>query len=273
VVRVGTFDGKVAVITGGGHGFGEATARRFVADGAAVVLADIDEDAARAVADSLGDAAVAVATDVRRSADVAAMVALAESAFGGLDVLVNNAGLSHPSGPIEDMAEEDYDRCVDVGLKGVWLGCRHGVPALRRRGGGVILNTSSVSALTPRAQASVYCATKAAVVTLTKSLALELAPDIRVNCVCPVLSPTRFVLSVMGLGEDRLEEVQATARAAFTADVPLGRLCEPEDVAAAFAYLASDEAAFITGVALPVDGGRSAGQGSGAPAAQAEATR
>jgi 3-oxoacyl-[acyl-carrier protein] reductase len=270
---VGTFEGKVVLVTGGGGAFGAATARRFAGDGARVVVADVDLAAAHAVADEIGDAAVAVAADVRRSRDVEAMIGLAETTFGGLDVLVNNAGLSHPSGPVEDMAEEDYDRCVDVGLKGVWLGFRHGVPALRRRGGGVILSTSSVSALVPRAGTSVYAATKAAVVTLTRALALELAPDIRVNCVCPVLSPTRFLLGAMGLGDEHLGEAQDTARAAFSDEVPMGRLCEPEDVAAAFAYLASDEAAFITGVALPVDGGRSAGQGSGATAGAAQARR
>ncbi len=270
---MGTFQGKVALVTGAGGAFGAATARRFADDGAQVVLADIDVAAAQAVADGIGESAVAVAADVRSSRDVEAMIGLAESAFGGLDILVNNAGLSHPSGPVEDMAEEDYDLCVDVGLKGVWLGFHHGVPALRRRGGGVILSTSSVSALVPRAGASVYAATKAAVVTLTRSLALELAPDIRVNCVCPVLSPTRFLLGAMGLGDDRLGEAQETARAAFSSEVPMGRLCEPEDVAAAFAYLASDDAAFITGVALPVDGGRSAGQGSGATGRPAQAAR
>jgi 3-oxoacyl-[acyl-carrier protein] reductase len=254
---VGRLDGKVAVVTGGASGFGAATARKFVAEGARVVVADVNGPEATAVAEELGESAVAVEVDVREARQVQAMVDAAEETFGGLDVLVNNAGLTHALGPIDELSESDYHRVMDINVKGVWLGVKHGLPALRRRGGGVILNTSSVGALLARPNTGIYYPSKAAVISLTQSLALELAPTIRVNCVAPLGSPTNFILGAVGGDTDAAQALVESGRA--TRGVPLGRMAEPTDVANAFAFLASDEAPFITGVVLPIDGGRTAG--------------
>jgi 3-oxoacyl-[acyl-carrier protein] reductase len=244
-----------AIITGAGSGFGAATARAFVAEGAHVVLADVNLDGARQVAAELGDAAVAVQADVRDSQSVAAMVALAEQRFGGLDILVNNAGLAHKTGPITELTEDQYNLVMDVNVKGTWLGIKHAVPLLRRRGG-VILNLSSAGALTPRPNAGVYYASKAAVLNMTRALSIELAPEIRVNCVCPSLAPTNFITGASGSADVARARIAAGLP---TAGIPLDRVCEPADVAAALVYLASPEAAYVTGAALPVDGGMSAG--------------
>ena len=244
-----------AIITGAGSGFGAATARAFIAEGARVVLADVNVESARQVAGELGEGAVAVEVDVRSSESVAAMVATAEQRFGGLDILVNNAGLSHKTGPITELTEDQYNLVMDVNVKGVWLGVKHAVPLLRRQGG-VILNLSSVGALTPRPNAGVYYASKAAVLNMTKALSIELAPDIRVNCVCPSLAGTNFIAGPSGSAEVARTRIAAGLP---TAGIPLGRICDPTDVAAALVFLASPEAAYVTGVALPVDGGMSAG--------------
>jgi 3-oxoacyl-[acyl-carrier protein] reductase len=244
-----------AIITGAGSGFGAATARAFVAEGARVVLADVNLDGAREVAGELGDAAVAVQADVRDSESVAAMVATADERFSGLDILVNNAGLAHKTGPITELTEDQYNLVMDVNVKGTWLGVKHAVPLLCRRGG-VILNLSSAGALTPRPNAGVYYASKAAVLNMTKALSIELAPLIRVNCVCPSLAPTNFLTGASGSADVARARIAAGLP---TAGIPLDRVCEPGDVAAALVYLASPEAAYVTGVALPVDGGMSAG--------------
>ena len=260
---MGMFSGKVVVVTGAASGFGEATARRFAGEGADVVVADVNSDRAKEVAASMvanGQSALAVGVDVRMSDEVADMIAAAESAFGGIDVLVNNAGLIRGSGPIEEMAEEDFDLTMSVNVKGTFLGVKHGVPALRRRGGGVILNTASVSALVPRRRSAIYAASKGAVVTMTRALAVDLAPAIRVNCVCPVAAVTRFQEGVS------TDPAEVSARLAKTraagASIPMKRIARVEDVADAFIYLASPGAGFLTGVVLPVDGGRSAGDPS-----------
>jgi 3-oxoacyl-[acyl-carrier protein] reductase len=247
---VPTFSQKIVLITGGGSGFGAAMARRFAEAGAAVVVADINDVAAKAVADDL-PVASSVRVDVSRSDEVAAMVAHAEDRFGGLDVLVNNAGLTHRAGPVEELAEEEFDRIVSVNFKGAFLGAKYGIPALRRRGGGVIINTASIGAISPRPGVTAYNASKGAVLTLTLGLAAELAPTIRVNAVMPVAAHTNFMLGAFG------GELPERSRAAFVKTIPMGRLCEPTDVAAAVCFLASDDARFLTGVCLPVDGGRS----------------
>ncbi|MPY95950.1 MAG: glucose 1-dehydrogenase [Acidimicrobiia bacterium] len=246
------FSGTVAVVTGAAKGFGEAISRRFVAEGASVVLGDFDT-AGEAVAADLGERAAFRAVDVTRSEDVAALVSLATERFGRLDVLCNNAGYSHLAMPMHELPEEDFDRQFAVNVKGVYLGCKHAVPVMIAQGGGVIVNTASIGAKRPRSGVTAYNASKGAVVTLTRGLAHELGRHkIRVNAVCPVASNTAFMEGVRG-GE-RLDE---RARGALVRGIPLGRLCEPADVAASVTFLASEDAAFLTGVCLDVDGGRS----------------
>lgn len=248
---MGRLDDRVAIVTGAASGFGAAVARRFAAEGALVVVADIDGKGATAVAEEIGDRAKAAEVDVRNSAAVAAMVAAAESAFGGLDILVNNAGVPAKRGPVEALTEEEFDRVFGINVKGVWLGVKHGVPALRRRGGGVIINTSSIAAIIPRPGSVIYSATKGAVSSMTLALAKELAPSIRVNAEMPVAAVTNFMRQSRPTDDASI--------AAMAAELPLKQLCEPEDVAAAMTFLASDEARLITGVCLHVDGGRSLG--------------
>jgi 3-oxoacyl-[acyl-carrier protein] reductase len=252
------FDGRVVLVTGAASGFGEATVRRFHAEGAAVVVADVDEGGAKRVADSLESRSLAVAVDVRVDAQVRALMAATVSAFGRLDVLVNNAGIIHAKAPLEEIDDETFDRVVDVNLRGVMHGFRHGVPAMRASGGGVILNTASVGALLPRRNTALYSATKAGILSLTRTAAMDLAPDIRVNAVCPLAADTPFLAGSVGTG-GAVGEYVARIRQDAERSVPLGRLATPADIAAAFAFLASDDASFITGVALPVDGGRTAG--------------
>ena len=189
--------------------------------------------------------------DVSNSADVAAMVARAEDDFGGLDILVNNAGIAQRNRPMLEVDEAEFDRLYDVNVKSIYLGAIHGVPALKRRGSGVIINTASTAAVRPRPGLTWYNGTKGAVVTLTKSMAVELAPDaIRVNAINPVIGATGLTAEFMG-GEDTPE-----IREKFIAGIPLGRMSTAEDIAAAVMFLASDDAQFITGVCLEVDGGR-----------------
>jgi 3-oxoacyl-[acyl-carrier protein] reductase len=252
----GRFDGKVVVVTGGAKGFGEAIGRRFAAEGAAVVLGDVDETAGGAVAASItasGGRARFRRCDVAVAADVEALVAAAVAGHGGLDVMVNNAGFAHSTMPLWELPEADFDRQVAVNLKGVFLGCKYAVPALRARGGGVIVNTASIGARRPRRGVTVYNATKGAVLTLTRGLAGEVARDkIRVCAVCPVAADTAFMLTARG-GTPLDDRTRAT----LVRGIPLERLCTPGDVAGAVTFLASVDAAFLTGVCLDVDGGRS----------------
>lgn len=252
------FDAKVAVVTGAGSGFGAAIAERLAAEGASVVVADVDGSRGEHVTDGIaaeGGSAVAVRADVRRDADVADAVGAAVERFGGLDVLVSNAGLSHRAGPTEDLPEAEFDRVFDVNVKGVFLGAKHAIAPMRERGGGAIVNTASIGAVCPRPGATAYNASKGAVVTFTRGLAAELAPDIRVNAVNPVAAETGFMEGALGIGGPLPDEV----RELLVGTIPMGRLCEPQDVAGAVAFLASDDARFLTGVCLPVDGGRSIG--------------
>jgi len=242
---------KVAIITGAGSGFGEGIAVRFAAEGAKVVIADINGDAAERVANQIGDAAVAIKTDVTNAADVAAMIDLAEQKFGRLDILINNAGYTSRNGSMMDVDEETYDRIFDVNTKAIYLAARAGVPVLKKYGGGTIINVASIGALRPRPGLVWYNGSKGAALNMTKGMAVELAPDkIRVNALCPVLAETGLLEEFMGV-EDTPEN-----RSAFLATIPLGRLGRPSDVAGAALYLCSDDAEFITGVSLEVDGGR-----------------
>ncbi len=249
------YTGKVAVVTGGAGAFGSAIATRLAEEGASVIVADFDEPGAERVAvkirDRGGDAA-AVRADVSVAEDVERMIAATVDQYGGLDVLVNNAGVAHRGMMLSDLPEEEYDRVFDTNTKGVYLGVRYAVPVLRERGGGVIVNTASIGAVSPRPMLTAYNASKGAVITMTRGLAVELAPyKIRVNAVNPVAADTAFMKDVFG------REMSERAREALIENIPLGRLTEPRDVAAAVLFLASDEAEFLTGVCLDVDGGRS----------------
>jgi len=247
---MGRLDGRVALITGAGSGFGEGIARKFVAEGARVVIADINAEAGTGVADSLGASARFMHIDVSRDADMAAGVAAAADGFGRLDILVNNAGYTHRNAPMLEVTEEEFDRIYAVNVKSVYLGARHAVPLFRAQGGGVILNIASTAGLRPRPGLTWYNGSKGAVITLTKSMAVELAPDsIRVCALNPVAGETGMLHLFMG--EDTPER-----RAQFRATIPLGRFSQPRDVANAALFLCSDEAEFLTGVCLEVDGGR-----------------
>ncbi|HUT48841.1 MAG TPA: glucose 1-dehydrogenase [Alphaproteobacteria bacterium] len=245
---------KVAIVTGAASGFGEAIAHRFAQEGARVVISDINDNAGRPVADAItgaGGTARFVHADVSNADDVAGMVAEAESAYGGLDILVNNAGYPQRNQPMLEVSEDEFDRIFAVNVKSLYLAALHGVPALRRRGGGVMINTASTAGLSPRPGLTWYNGSKGAAITLTKSMAVELAPEkIRVNALCPVAGDTPMLDEF--LGGTRTEE----AYAKFVASVPLGRLAVPQDIANAALFLASDEAEFLTGVCLEVDGGR-----------------
>jgi 3-oxoacyl-[acyl-carrier protein] reductase len=245
--------GKVAIVTGAGQGFGEGIASLFAAEGAAVVIADIDGRAAERVAGVLVTgrrSAVAVACDVSRDHDTKRMIETAIERFGRLDILVNNAGVTHVNQPCTEVAEADFDRVMAVNVKALFWAAKHAVPAMRAQGGGVILTTASTAGIRPRPGLVWYNASKGAAITATKALAIELAPHkIRVNCLCPVAGETPLLPSFMGGDTPELRE-------RFRASVPLGRLSTPLDVARAALFLASDDAEFLTGVALEVDGGR-----------------
>ena len=240
--------GKSAVVTGGASGFGAGIVRKFVAEGAEVMIADINGEAAEALAKDLGCKSVAV--DVSKDDSVNAMAATALMAFGKLDILVNNAGVSHMPAPLDDISEADFDRVLAVNVKSVYLTARHLVPHFKSRKSGAILNVASTAAVSPRPRLSWYNASKGWMVTATKSMAVELAPlGIRVNAINPVAGETPLLKTFMG--EDTPE-----TRARFLATIPLGRFSQPEDMGNAACFLCSDEASMITGVALEVDGGR-----------------
>ncbi|MHB1220035.1 MAG: SDR family oxidoreductase [Alphaproteobacteria bacterium] len=246
--------GKVAVVTGAGSGFGEAIAHRYAEEGAKVIVNDLNGDSAKRVAGGIaqqGGQATANKGDVTSSKDVKAMIQAALDAYGQLDIVVNNAGYTHRNQPMLDVDEETFDRVYAVNVKGIYLAAVHAVPVFRKQGrGGCIITTASTAGLRPRPGLTWYNGSKGAAITLTKSMAAELGPEkIRVNCICPVAGDTPLL--PMFLGEDTPER-----RAKFIATVPLGRLSKPMDIANACLYLASDEAEFITGVALEVDGGR-----------------
>ena len=241
--------GKTAIVTGGGSGFGAAMARLFAQEGARVVVADIDAAAAERVAAELAGA-MAVQADVTRDEDTRRMVAAATDASGRLDILVNNAGVSHWNQKLTEVSEADFDRVYAVNVKSLFWAAKHAVPVMAAQGGGAMVNTASTAGLRPRPGLCWYNGSKGACILITKSMAIELAPlNIRVNALCPVAGETPLLAHF--LGGDTPEN-----RARFVGSVPLGRLSTPEDVASAALYLASDEAKFITGVALEVDGGR-----------------
>ncbi|HEY2112532.1 MAG TPA: glucose 1-dehydrogenase [Dongiaceae bacterium] len=242
--------GKTAIVTGGGSGFGEGIARKFVAEGAWVLIADRDPAAGERVAASLGKMAHSVTADVTVDSDVAAMVETALLEFGGLDILVNNAGIGHTPQPMETLTEDIFDRITDINMKAIYLAARHVVPRFKERKAGVILNMASTAGVSPRPNLTWYNASKGWVITATRSMAVELAPyGIRVNALNPVAGETPLLKTFMG--EDTPE-----IRAKFLATIPLGRFSTPADMGNAAAFLCSDEASMITVVAMEVDGGR-----------------
>jgi 3-oxoacyl-[acyl-carrier protein] reductase len=242
--------GKVAVITGAASGFGEGMAKRFAEEGAKVVVADLNTKGAERVAAEIGEAAIPVTTDVSSRSEIDEMVYAAKSAFGRVDIMVNNAGFTHRNGDLLGVDEATFDLITGVNMKAIYHSTLAVVPTMERQGGGVIINTASTAGLRPRPGLTWYNASKGWAITATKSMAVELAPKkIRVNCLCPVAGETGMLS--MFMGEDTPEK-----RAQFRSSIPLGRLSTPLDIANAALWLASDEAEFITGVALEVDGGR-----------------
>jgi 3-oxoacyl-[acyl-carrier protein] reductase len=242
--------GKVAIVTGAGSGFGEGIARSFAAEGARVVVLDRDGVAAGRVASDLADVAVAIEADVREAAAFEQAAGLACERFGGLDILVNNAGVGQTPQPLEELDEEVFERILAVNMRSVYLSARVVVPLLRKQGRGVILNIASTAGVSPRPGLAWYNASKGWVITATRSMAVELAPSgIRVNALNPVAGETPMLKTFMG-GDT------AEKRERFLATIPLGRFSTPQDMGAAAAFLCSDEASMITGVALEVDGGR-----------------
>ncbi|WP_425419553.1 SDR family oxidoreductase [Oricola indica] len=242
--------GKSAIVTGAASGFGEGMARRFAEEGANVLVADLNGEGAERVASEIGAAALPLAVDVARREDVDRMAETALERFGRIDVMVNNAGYTHPNGDMLGVYEETFDRIADVNMKAIYLSALAVVPVMEKQGGGAIITTASTAGLRPRPGLTWYNASKGWAITATKSMAVELAPkNIRVNCLCPVAGETGMLAQFMG--EDTPEK-----RALFRASIPLGRLSTPLDIANAALWLASDEAEFITGVALEVDGGR-----------------
>lgn len=242
---------KVAIVTGAASGFGAEISRLYVAEGARVAVADLNEEGAKAVARKLGRNAIAVKCDVSKRAEIDNLVATTVKQFGTVDIVVNNAGYTHKNQPMLDTDEAAFDRCFDVNVKSIYLMANAVVPLLRKKKSGCIINVGSVSGLRPRPGLVWYSASKAAANLLSKAMAAELGPDnIRVNAICPVMSPTGMIESFMGMADT------PENRSKFVGNIPLGRLATPLDIAKAALYLASDLADFITGVELPVDGGR-----------------
>jgi 3-oxoacyl-[acyl-carrier protein] reductase len=245
--------GKVALVTGAGSGFGEGIATRFAAEGARVIINDVSVKAGERVAAAInatGGQAQFVAADVSRGDDVAALLKASVSAFGGLDIMVNNAGVSHRNQSMLGVSEAEFDRVFAVNVKSLYWTAQHMVPHFRERGGGAFVNIASTAGVRPRPGLVWYNGSKGAMITISRAMAVELAPDrIRVNVINPVAGDTPLLATFMG--EDTPER-----RAQFISSIPLGRFSQPRDIANAALYLASDEADFITGACLEVDGGR-----------------
>ena len=241
-------NGKTAIVTGAASGFGAGIARKFVAEGAKVMIADLNGDGAQAVAEELG--VVACQVDVSDGASVQDMYEAALAGFGLPDIVVNNAGITHLPQALDYVTEEDFDRVFAVNCKSVYLTARAFVPGMKTRGSGAILNVASTAGVSPRPKLNWYNASKGWMITATKAMAVELAPEgIRVNALNPVAGETPLLASFMG--EDTPE-----MRSKFLSTIPLGRFSTPEDMGNAAAFLCSDEASMITGVCMEVDGGR-----------------
>jgi len=250
--------GKVALITGGNSGIGRATAILFAEEGARVVIAARNEARGNETVEAIaraGGEAIFVACDVRRAEDCRKAVEATIEAFGRLDILFNNAGVIYPGRTVVDATEEEWDHTMAVNVKGAYLMSKYAIPWMIKSGGGVIINTASVWGLVGGKGAAAYCASKGAMVLLTKAMALDHASqNIRVNCICPGSVDTPMLRQEM----EELGGVEKL-RPTFEAKHPLGRICTPEEVAKAVLYLASDDSSFVTGASLAIDGGRTAG--------------
>ena len=242
--------GKKAIITGGASGFGEGIVRKFVSEGADVLIADLNIEAAQKLSDELGTAVKSSETNVAKNDSVLKMVALASAELGGVDILVNNAGITHLPAPMEEVSDEDFDKVFAVNCKSVFLTAKHIVPIFKSQRSGVILNVASTAGVSPRPHLNWYNASKGWMNNATKGMAVELASSgIRVNAINPVAGETPLLK--MFMGEDTPE-----MRAKFLSTIPLGRFSTPEDMGNAACFLCSDEASMLTGVCMEVDGGR-----------------
>ncbi len=256
------FDGQVAAVTGAASGIGEAVARRLVADGAKVMLSDIQDDVGKALAEELGGNAAYVHCDVQSEDQIADMVAATVEQFGGLNIMHNNAGLVGAQGPIDETAVGDWSRTIDILLTSVFLGTKHAVAPMRAAGGGVIINTASICGLTGGLGPHAYTAAKHAVIGFTRSTALELAEDnIRVNAICPGYIVTELTAGALGeeMDGEQFEQRHEITRGFFDNIQPLRRAGEVGDIASAVAWIASDECSWMTGAAHVIDGGLTAG--------------
>lgn len=246
-------DGKIAIVTGGGSGFGEGIAKRFAEEGCKVVVNDINVAGGERVAKeivSAGGKAAFVKGDVSKNADWAAMLKFTLDTFGALDIVINNAGTTHRNKPVIDVSEEEFDRVYAVNVKSLYHSARNIVPYFRKRGGGVFVTIASTAGVRPRPGLVWYNGSKGAAIVASRAMAVELAPDkIRVNVVNPVAGDTPLLAEFMGADTPEI-------RAKFVGSIPLGRFSQPRDIANACLYLASDEADFITGACIEVDGGR-----------------
>lgn len=244
--------GKIALVTGAGSGFGAGIAKRFSQEGAKVIVNDIDPVGGERVAKELAAQGVFVKADVTRAQDWAHLIRSAVAAFGRLDVIVNNAGWTHRNKPYVEVTEAEFDKVYAVNVKSVYLSALHAVPVFRANGGGCFVNIASTAGVRPRPGLTVYNSSKGAVISMSKSMAAEFGPDnIRVNCVNPVFSPETALSAEFAGGA-----VTEDAKKRFLSTIPLGRFSTPLDVANACLYLASEEAALISGVCVEVDGAR-----------------
>jgi 3-oxoacyl-[acyl-carrier protein] reductase len=247
-------ENKTAIVTGGASGFGAGIAQRFAHEGASVVVADINDTEGQSIANEIRDSggdAVYVHADVTSRSDTKQMISAAVEHSGQLDILINNAGFSHPNKLFTEVTDEEFDQVYNVNVKAVYIAIQEAIPVFKQQGHGCIINTSSTAALRPRPGLAVYCSSKGAVSNLTKALAVEYAGDqIRINALCPVIGETGMLETFMGVS-DTVEN-----RKKFEATIPMGRFSTPSDIAAAALFFASDDASFITGVTMEVDGGR-----------------
>ena len=258
---MGKLDGKVAVITGGASGIGDATVRLFVAEGCRVVIADVQDDRGARLAEELGKSASYLHADVSQEAQVSGAIAHAVSRFGRLDCLFNNAGAGGVAGPIEEIPADGFDHTMGVLLRGVFLGMKHAAPIMKRQRGGSIISTASVAGLQAGYGPHVYSAAKAAVVHLTRSVAMELGESgVRVNCICPGGIATPIFGSALGLAGPEADRVAELMKTLLATRQPIQRAGLPEDIARAALWLASEESSFVNGHALIVDGGLTGGR-------------